>query len=387
LKLLKILIPVLFATAVLGAQKPINPNPLLTGSKELCGDNIDNDGDGLIDEGCTSSGGGGGTNLPPPVQLTWGGHQLAFRGNEDTYQMPWPDWKAMAGKTINGLNVLVYAPQASLDQIPRAWLDDEHTIASYATDNNNFTPRLAELHYDVVDAQTVRGHLFDSRWNMDEELTYRVELPQPGTASAERGTVYVDLIARFTPHDVTLFSVEQYAVKFFASYQQTTDDSGFWFKGRTGPTATEDTWIHGFFNSGGITYSGSFLPVSGATLETHGPDGTSYPWPVGFRQQLYTIAWPRFADDAPYYCGKLTRHGLVYQAMFDSSAQTRFTIFKNKFLAGEPAWDWQWVLWHPVQDQTIERRMRIAVYPLNEATFFGDCSAEDAAWRATFPLQ
>ncbi len=288
------------------------------------------------------NGGTGGTTpakgSPPPYCMTNGDLTACLRGNEAV-----PSF-------INGINSLVNnedAPGVNAYDLNRAGADWEHIISGAEDTRNRFEPRTGAYTLSVVDGQTIQLTRLaaDDAWGVGETSTFKMVAPHA-----------IDLTARFTVQDASVFAPYGYALMFFADYMAAVPDLSLHFLGQTGPGQPE-SWITTDAPPGSPCWSqgGNFRHVAAAALPYAANHSTCY--------NVASYEWPRYTK--PFYYG-LSSNGMVYEVMFDkgysAEDQMRLTLFKFLIKLGQPlrpAWDWQYVINQVVSGQEYGYRARI----------------------------
>jgi hypothetical protein len=312
----------------------------------------------------------GGTTqaITPGYTIVLGDITAEFRGNE------------LSPSRINGVNSLIHLSNPTVNAFdgPGGYgcggINYEHIMAGHDDPRNQFTPRSGPFILSVIGPTTVQlvRRWQDEPWLVGAVVTFHMVAPH-----------YIDVDVRLTPHDAGQFGATQYALFMFADYMSPVIDTALHFRGLTALGAPE-TWIaadatlnpktglYDAYNTGGNWIHETAFPLTVEPNHSTAICINSYTWP------RYTV---------PTYYG-LSRHGLVYQVMFDQTwspeGEIRFTQFHYKLKKDpanpKPALDFQYVIHQPVSDRTYGFKMRALWKPFVSAV---DCLNEYADWRAT----
>ncbi len=229
-------------------------------------------------------------------------------------------------------------------------LNYEHIISTYPDARNDKSPRRgyypATLNADG--SVTLTRARADEPWGVSSTLTYTAVAPH-----------YIDFEFTATVHDASQFGTARVAAFFFASYMRGVEDVNIHFRGIPSAEAPEQ-----LVTSPSAPVSRTMIAVAAHS------DGQN--------SSLPSVEWPRIAQ--PYYYG--VAGGMVYGVMFDSlwttTREVRFTVVTMKDGGHHPAWDFSLVARELVDGSVVHLRGRMLWKPFVSPE---DIAAEYASWR------
>lgn len=240
----------------------------------------------------------------------------------------------------NGVQSLVSAhcPAESLFVPGLAGLNLEHLLdgRDLADRDDYFEPRREPMEIEKVDAQTMMLHQSATpTLGVQSLATFSMRVPH-----------YVDMDLRIVLRRNTL--THHYLLAFYASYINAPEHLGMHFVGRARDEPVGEAWQE--LNTPRHYERSTVCHVD---VEPELPHEMSY--------DTLAFSYSELAFTRPFFYGRW--RNMVFALMFEPGHDVRLTHSPSGGGAGNPAWDFQWVLHAPKVDEEHHLRARAVFKP------------------------
>ncbi len=270
------------------------------------------------------------------------------------------EMESFATATVEGGNLrAVFADNQAFAPDHRAGYNGIAELYHTAQDSTLFVPAFAGFNLEHIFSGDSLEEFFEPRVhpmslykkNDFEVLLYQKTTPVSGVESITEFKLvpphYIDVTFRCVLHDDSYFR-HNYAGFFWASYIHQPSDKKIYFKGvREGQTKEE--WVSAFSEEHG--YKSTHRDIN---------DDLNLYFIPGFRARLASnFSDYRFSE--PIYYGRF--HNMALAFFFDSDEIIRFTQSPTGGGKLNPAWDFQYIISHPVTGKEYSFKARLVYKP------------------------